>query len=122
MEAFLAAFLSLCARMPLYVLLTATALLAAGGDYLAKRWSLAPSGRGFLVAFCVYASSNLFLFPALQREKLLVVGILYDLFTGTAFLLVGVLFFHERLRGLQLVGLVLGVLSVLAFVLADVLE
>lgn len=115
-------FLSLCARVPIYVLLTMTAILAASGDYLAKRWAMAPSGRGMLLAVLVYVCSTLFLFPALQREKLLVVGILYDLFTGTAFLLVGIFIFHERLRGLQLAGLLLGIVSVLLFVLADVLD
>ena len=114
-------FLSLSARVPVYVLMSLTAILAASGDYLAKRWAMAPSGRGMLLAILVYVCSTLFLFPALQREKLLVVGILYDLFTGPAFLMVGFFIFPQRLHGLQLAGLLLGIVSVLLFVLADVL-
>ena len=112
----------LVAKIPILVLITTSALAATAGEYTAKRWSMRPSIWRFVLAIALYASTGTLFMLCLPREKLIVVGILYDVLTNSSFLLMGFLVFHERLSRLQTIGAFFGVVSLVIFVIAEALE
>ncbi len=112
----------LVAKIPILILILTSALAATAGEYTAKRWSMQPAGWQFVLAIVLYASAGTLFMLCLPREKLIVVGILYDILTNSSFLLMGFLIFHERLSRLQSVGAFFGVVSLVIFVIAEAIE
>ena len=112
----------LASKIPIFILIAASAVAATAGEYTAKRWSMHPSVLPFALAISLYAVTGLLFMLCLPREKLIVVGILYDILTNSSFLIMGFFVFHERLSRLQTVGAFFGVVSLVIFVIAEALE
>lgn len=112
----------LASKIPIFVLIAASAVAATGGEYTAKRWSMNPSVLPFILAIALYAVTGFLFMMCLPREKLIVVGILYDILTNASFLIMGFWIFHERLSPLQTVGAFFGLVSLVIFVIAEALE
>lgn len=110
---------ALSAKVPVLLILVISAIVATGGEYSAKRWSMQPAWTPFLLAIGLYALTGTLFMLSLSNEKLLVAGIIFDILTQSSFLILGFFVFHERLSRLQLVGAAFGVLSLITFIIAE---
>jgi len=97
----------------LIILFTISAVAVGTGDFLAKKWSLAPGWATFSGALFCYFASSFFYLQTLPRKGLVVSCVIWSLASIIAFLFVGLVIFHERLTGVQLLGVVLGTMSLL---------
>jgi multidrug transporter EmrE-like cation transporter len=100
-------------KIPLILLFSVSALFVGFGDYLAKRWSLEPAWSTFGGALFCYFASSFFYLQTLTRKGLVVSCVIWSIASIIAFLFVGLVIFHETLTGTQLVGVILGIASLL---------
>ena len=100
-------------KMPLILLFAVSAILVGAGDYLAKKWSLEPGWGLFSGSLGCYLVSAGFYMLTLTRKGLVVSCIIWSIASIVAFLFVGLVVFHETLSGLQLIGVILGTISLL---------
>ena len=95
------------------ILLSAVGVL---GDFfldLAGREKQSSQVHFFLIGMLIYALSAFGWFYIIKQVKLEDLGILYALTTSFLLILVGVLFFKEQLQAKEIIGLILGFLSIL---------
>jgi len=100
-------------KIPLILLFTFSALFVGVGDYLAKKWSLVPGWNFCAGALACYFISSFFYLLTLTRKGLVVSCVIWSISSIVAFLFVGLFIFHETLSGMQLVGVTLGVISLI---------
>ena len=100
-------------KIPLLLLFAVSALCVGAGDYLAKKWSLEPGWGSCAGALTCYFSSSFFYLLTLTRKGLVVSCVIWSTASIIAFLFVGLVVFHETLSGVQVIGVVLGVISLL---------
>ncbi|NVN91961.1 MAG: hypothetical protein HXX11_15355 [Desulfuromonadales bacterium] len=100
-------------KVPLTLLFAISALSVGAGDYLAKRWSLEPEWGTFAGALACYLTSSFFYLQTLTRKGLVVSCIIWSITSIIAFLFVGLVVFNETLSGIQLIGVILGTISLL---------
>ena len=100
-------------KMPLILLFAVSAILVGAGDYLAKKWSLEPGWGLFSGSLGCYLVSAGFYMLTLTRKGLVVSCIIWSIASIVAFLFVGLVVFHETLSGLQLIGVILGTISLI---------
>lgn len=105
--------LSWSQKIPLILLFTISAVSVGTGDYLAKKWSLEPGWGLFAGSLGCYFCSSFFYLYTLPRKGLVVSCIIWSIASIIAFLFVGLVVFHETLSGLQMIGVTLGVISLL---------
>jgi undecaprenyl phosphate-alpha-L-ara4N flippase subunit ArnF len=101
------------------VIITIVILLAAVGvfgDYFIKLSGNGPSYISyapFFIGMLIYALTAVGWFYAMKHLKLGTLGVFYSLTTVILLVLVGVFFFKEQLNIYEIVGIVLGVISIL---------
>ena len=100
-------------KIPLLLLFTVSAFSVGAGDYLAKKWSLEPGWVTLTGALACYFSSSFFYMLTLSRKGLVVSCVIWSIASIIAFLFVGLDVFHETLPGSQVVGVILGTISLL---------
>jgi multidrug transporter EmrE-like cation transporter len=100
-------------RLPLILLFTVSAFFVGVGDYLAKKWSLEPGWSFCAGALACYFFSSLFYLLTLTRKGLVVSCVIWSISSIVAFLFVGLVIFHETLSGMQLIGVILGTISLI---------
>jgi drug/metabolite transporter (DMT)-like permease len=100
-------------KIPLILLFAVSALFVGTGDYLAKKWSLEPGWASISGALGCYFFSSFFYLLTLTRKGLVVSCVIWSIASIIAFLFVGLVVFHETLSGAQLIGVVLGTISLL---------
>jgi drug/metabolite transporter (DMT)-like permease len=100
-------------RLPLTLLFTVSAVFVGVGDYLAKKWSLVPGWSFCAGALACYFFSSLFYLLTLTRKGLVVSCVIWSISSIVAFLFVGLIIFHETLSGMQLIGVILGTISLI---------
>jgi multidrug transporter EmrE-like cation transporter len=98
-------------KIPLILLFTVSALFVGGGDYLAKKWSLSPGWSNCVGALTCYGVSSFFYLLTVSRKGLVVSCVIWSISSIIAFLFVGLVIFHETLSGMQLIGVILGTIS-----------
>jgi len=104
---------------PYMVWLILSALLFAFGEYLSKKFALAPSFSYVALIVFIYALGTLAWLPAiLQKNQLSIVGAIWSVMSLLATVLIGVIIFGEHLNALAVAGLVLGFLAILLLSLA----
>ena len=106
-------FFSWSQKIPLLLLFTVSALSVGIGDYLAKKWSLVPGWGSFVSALVFYFISSFFYLQTVARKGLVVSCVIWSIASIFAFLFVGLVLFHETLSGIQLIGVILGIISLL---------
>ena len=90
-------------------------LLAVMGDYFLKRASDSSAplrSTWFVVGFIIYASTAFGTVFVFQHLKLATSGVIYAVMLILALTLLGVIGFSERLTGLELLGIIMAVGSV----------
>jgi|ERR1039457_4186128 multidrug transporter EmrE-like cation transporter len=100
-------------KLPLILLFTVSAITVGAGDYLAKKWSLEPGWSSFAGALACYFISSFFYLQTLTRKGLVVSCVIWSIASIFAFLFVGVVVFQETLSSIQLVGIILGTISLI---------
>lgn len=108
---FFESYLKIASYIPVVVLILMGSLAVVAGDYFAKTWSLSRSGIWFALAVVAYGGSVFFYVPTLLREGLVLTSMLWNIFTGIGFLLIGLLVFRESLTVMQWIGVGLGFAS-----------
>ena len=104
---------------PYIAWLVLSALLFAFGEYLSKKFALAPSFSYVALIVFIYALGTLAWLPAiLQKNQLSIVGAIWSVMSLVATVGIGVLIFGEQLNTVAIVGLILGLLSILLLSLA----
>jgi multidrug transporter EmrE-like cation transporter len=107
------AFFAWSQKIPLIMLFAVSAVSVGAGDYLAKKWSLEPGWSSFTGALICYLSSSFFYLQTLTRKGLVVSSVIWSIASIIAFLFVGLWVFHEKLSDVQLIGVSLGIISLL---------
>ena len=107
------ALVSWSQKIPLILLFAVSAISVGAGDYLAKKWSLEPGWSSFVGALVFYFFSSFFYLQTVARKGLVVSCVIWSIASIFAFMFVGLALFHETLSGIQLIGVILGTISLL---------
>lgn len=100
--------------IPASVWLMLSALFFAAGEYLSKRWGLNPTWSFAFLVVGTYALGTLSWLPALlHKNQLAIMGTAWLLLAMVATIGIGVLMFHEKLNGLQVIGITLAFLALI---------
>lgn len=99
--------------IPAIFWIIASAIVFAYGEYLSKKFSLAPSWKAaFFVAF-VYAIDALLWLPAiLQKKQLVATTLVWTVMSLVAIAAVGFFVFGEKLSSVGILGALLAVVSI----------
>jgi len=82
------------------------------GEYLSKKYSLAPSTSLFLWAVVFYAFTAAAWLPAIRIvQKLAVLGTVWAVAYAIVSVVIGVWMFEERLTAIHVAGIVLGIFA-----------
>ena len=100
-------------KIPVIVLLLLSGSAVVLGDVFAKYWSINQRSFLFFLAVASYMTSSILYLPTLLREGLIITSIIWSLFAIIGFLFVGLVVFKETLNSTQIVGVVLGVISLI---------
>lgn len=101
--------------LPPLLWLTFSGLFFAGGEYLSKKYILAPDWRILVILLCLYCLGALMWIPALMQGKSLsVVGTMWSVISLCLTIAIGIVIFDERLTALQIFGVVLAMGSIVA--------
>ena len=105
--------------VPYIVWLVLSALCFATGEFLSKKFALAPSWGYVFIILVPYTLGVLAWLPAiLIKNQLSIVGAIWSVLSLAATVLIGVLIFSEKLSMLGIIGLVLAFISVLLLSMA----
>ncbi len=92
-------------------------VLSAGffavGEFLSKKFALAPSFLYVVVIIGTYTLGTLAWLPAiLQKNQLSIVGAIWSVLSLIATVLIGVLIFGEQLNGIGITGIIFGAIAI----------
>ena len=83
------------------------------GDYFAKIWSLHTSEtKYFILSVFFYGLSGVFFTPTLTKQGLVYASVIWTILSVTGFLFVGILLFKETLTFTQIIGILIGIISI----------
>lgn len=89
-----------------------SALFFAFGEFLSKKFALAPSWQYVLLITFIYMLGTLAWLPAiLQKKQLSIVGAIWSVISLLATVLIGILIFKEHLSLIGIVGIILAFVS-----------
>lgn len=98
----------------MFLWLTLSVLSFGIGEYLSKRWSLAPSWKLAVSLVIPYILGVLLWLPALRAGKsLAITGTTWTIMSTAVTVGIGVIGFHEHLTGLNWWGVWLAVISMI---------
>lgn len=103
--------------VPVGVLLTLSICLTILGDYFAKKRSIFPNTRLYLLTMGFWMIANFFFIPALLKKTLITNGLIFTLGNIMGFTLVGWLLFKESLSSSGIAGLILGTIALVLLVI-----
>jgi multidrug transporter EmrE-like cation transporter len=106
-------YIALLSKIPLFGLLLLSASCVVAGDFFVKYWSLHQKPLYLLLTFFFYMGSAFFYAPTLLKAGLVTTSIIWSLLGIIGFLVIGLLVFGETLTTLQIVGVVLGGISMI---------
>jgi multidrug transporter EmrE-like cation transporter len=112
-------FTKILPSLPVWVLLVLSSIGVIVGDYFAKLWSINTKTLFLVITFLGYLSSSFFYIPALLKEGLVVTSIIWSLLSMVGFLVIGLLIFKETLNTWQVVGVCLGLISLVVLTIAE---
>lgn len=99
--------------VPAMVWLLISALFFAFGEFLSKKFALAPSLSYVFAIVIIYSLGTLAWLPAiLQKKQLSITGAIWSVLSLLATVLIGVIIFRERLNVLTVAGIILGAMAI----------
>lgn len=94
--------------------LVLSALFFAVGEFLSKKFALAPKLIYVILILFVYSLGTLAWLPAiLQKNSLSIAGTIWSVLTLFATITIGVLIFGEKVSSIGIVGMVLAVIAII---------
>lgn len=99
------------AFFPLFLLFVGGAILTIG-DICMKEWVVKDRGIWFVVGMLVYLVGMVFLAYSFKYKNIAVASVIFVIFNVAILSLVSWLYFKEELSGLQISGILLGLVSV----------
>ena len=94
------------------VLLLPAVALEVGADIFLKKWAIGNRGSFFLIGVAGYAVATVFWGLSLKFDLMSRLISVFMILNLVAVVLVGVLYFGEKLTPVNMVGIALGILSV----------
>ncbi len=98
---------------PVILLLILSAISVTAGDFFAKYWSTNQKTIFYILAILGYAGSSIFYIPTLLKEGLVVTSVIWSILSIIGFLIIGLVIFKETLSMVQIIGVTLGVASLI---------
>ena len=105
--------LEVVAKIPWLLSILFAASSAVLGDYFGKLWSMNHRLSYYYLALLGYFFSGFFYLPTLLKKGLVITSVLWSVLAIIGFLLIGLFLFKEYLTARQILGVVLGVFSLL---------
>jgi multidrug transporter EmrE-like cation transporter len=103
--------IDLFSKIPVVVLLLLSASSVILGDLFGKYWSTNSKTAFFVLALIAYFLSGVFYIPTLLRQGLVISSLVWSILSIVGFLFIGFVIFHETVTTIQLVGIILGIIS-----------
>ncbi|MEI7480104.1 MAG: SMR family transporter [bacterium] len=94
-------------------LVTAVAFLEVIGDILFKEWSIHNKNYMLVLGILAYTAATLFWAFSLKYQSLSKAMVIFAVLTLIVGILVGVFFYKEELSALNIVGIVIGLTSII---------
>ena len=99
--------------VPAFVWLIVSGLFYATGEYLSKKFALAPSWQYAVAIVLVYGVTSLVWLPAIwEKNQLSTTGLLWSVIGILMTVAIGVFFFGERPNAIGVIGIAFAVLAV----------
>ena len=98
-------------KLPVLALLIIGAMCVALGDYLGKSWSLDQRTSLYVLSLAAYALSAVFYLPTLLKESLVITTVIWSILIILVSIFIGLVLFKETLSPIRVVGVVLGLVS-----------
>jgi multidrug transporter EmrE-like cation transporter len=99
--------------IPAMVWLIISAVFFAFGEFLSKKFALAPSVGYVILILFIYSLGALAWLPAIfEKKELSIVGAIWSVLSLLATVLIGVLIFDEKLNVIAITGIILGIIAV----------
>jgi len=91
--------------IPAIVWLLISSVFFAAGEFLSKKWGVAPGIKPTVFVMLAYGLSSLFWLPSLlHKNQLAIMGTFWLVLATISTVLIGIVVFHEKLNTLQWVG------------------
>ncbi len=105
--------MNLILSIPALAWLVLSALFFAFGEFLSKKFVLAPSGSYIILIIFIYSLGTLSWLPAiLQKNQLSIVGAIWSVLSLLATILIGTLIFNEHLTTTGIIGIIFAIIAV----------
>lgn len=105
--------MNLILSIPAIVWLIGSAIFFAFGEFLSKKFALAPSFYYVIIILVVYSFGVLAWLPAiLQKNQLSIVGTIWSVLSLLTTVMIGILIFGEKLNAIGVVGIIFAVVAV----------
>lgn len=100
--------------IPAIVWLIGSAIFFAIGEFLSKKFALAPSFSYVIIIIVVYSFGVLAWLPAiLQKNQLSIVGTIWSVLSLLTTVMIGILIFGEKLNVIGIVGIIFAIVAVI---------
>jgi multidrug transporter EmrE-like cation transporter len=105
--------MNLIFEIPAIVWLIGSAIFFAFGEFLSKKFALAPSLYYVIIILIVYSLGVLAWLPAiLEKNQLSIVGAIWSVLSLLATILIGLLIFKEKLNAIGIIGIIFALIAV----------
>ena len=106
--------------IPAMVWLIISAIFFAFGEFLSKKFAMAPSLYYVVLIVAIYACGTLAWLPAiLQKNQLSIIGSIWSVMGLLATVLIGVLIFKEKLNAVGIAGIIFALVAIFLLSLAS---
>lgn len=100
-------------KLPVLLLISLAALYGILGDLFAKYWALNRTATFWILTVVFYCLSGIIFMPSLLKEGLIIAAMIWVLVSAIGFLFLGIVVFKETLTTLQMLGVFLGIASLI---------
>ena len=100
-------------------LLLIAGIITTAGDIIMKKWVVSSNYYWYVIGLIIYMIGTVFLVQTYKYKNIAVASIIYVIFNVVALIFVSWFFYKEKLSGMQMIGILLGIISVTILELAD---
>jgi len=101
------------------ILLAIGGLIVTAGDLFMKEWVITNKPYIYLIGMVVYLAGMNFLAFSFKYKNIAVASVIFILINVISLLVFSYFYFHEKLSGLEITGILLGIVAIIMLELAD---
>lgn len=101
------------------VILAAGGIVLTCGDLLMKKWVVSNNHFYYTFGLIIWLAGLMFLAASFKYKNIAVASVIFVLFNIFTLLIFSYLYFKEKLSGLQIGGLILGIVAIILLELAE---